>query len=184
MKTVTQLLRQWREGDQGALDDLMSVVYDELRKLAGHYMRGERPDHTLRPTELVSEAYLRLVKGEQLDLNDRAHFFGVVARTMRQVLVDEARKRQASKRGRGERPITLDDIVVSTDRPAEMVALDEALSALENVDERKAKTAELFFFFGHTQDEIATMLEVHVNTVMRDLRVVKAWLQRYLAEAT
>jgi RNA polymerase sigma-70 factor, ECF subfamily len=184
MKTVTQLLRQWKEGDQGALDDLMSVVYDELRKLAGHYMRDERPGHTLRPTELVSEAYLRLVKGEQLDLNDRAHFFGVVARTMRQVLVDEARKRQASKRGRGERPITLDDIVVSTDRPAELVALDEALSALESVDERKAKTAELFYFFGHTQDEIATMLKVHVNTVMRDLRVVKAWLQRYLAEAT
>ncbi|HEU4404425.1 MAG TPA: ECF-type sigma factor [Polyangiaceae bacterium] len=183
MKTVTLLLRDWKAGDQRAFDQLMNLVYDELRRLAASYMRAERPGHTLRPTELVSEAYLRLAQGEQLELSDRAHFFGIVARMMRQILVDEARKRQASKRGGGERPITLDDIAVSTDRPAEVVALDEALSALAHIDERKAKTAELFFFCGHSQDEIATMHDVHVNTVIRDLRFAKAWVRRYLDEA-
>lgn len=184
MTTVTQLLRGWSEGDQTALDELMPLVYDELHRLAAGYLRSERAGHTFRPTDLVSEAYLRLVDGGPLAWSDRAHFFGIAARAMRQILVDSARKRCASKRGGGERPVAFDDMQVAAERPEQLVALDDALSALARIDERKAKTVELFYFGGLTQDEIAAMHDVHVNTVARDLRLAEAWVNRYLGEAT
>lgn len=184
MKTVTRLLRGWREGNQAALDELLPLVYAELHRLAASFMRAERSDHTLRPTELVSEAYMRLVDGDPLDLSDRAHFFAIIARTMRQVLVDSARKRCATKRGSGERPITFDEVNISADRPEAMVALDEALSAFARQFERQAKTVELFYFGGLSQEEIASVHEVHINTVARDLRFAEAWLNRHLREAS
>src|SRR5687768_9966681 len=129
-RTVTVLLRDWRGGDQSALDALMPLVYAELHKLAASYMRGERAGHTMRATDLVGEAYVRLAEGTQPDLNDRAHFFAIAARTMRQILVDHARKRSAEKRGSGDRPVTFDEGLVGAERPEEIVALDEALEAL------------------------------------------------------
>ncbi len=182
MKTVTLLIREWCQGDARALGELMKVVYAELHTIASRYLREERPGHTFRPTELVSEAYERLVKAEPLDLGDRAHFFGIVARVMRQILVDAARRRRASKRGLGERPITFDDVQISTDQPEDLIALDEALSALAKIDERKAKAVELFYFGGLTHGEIAGLLAVHVNTVARDLSFAEAWINRHLRE--
>ncbi|HTR49716.1 MAG TPA: sigma-70 family RNA polymerase sigma factor [Kofleriaceae bacterium] len=175
-KTVTALLRDWRHGDRAALDQLVPIVYAELRKLAASFMRGERPGHTFRPTDLVSEAYLRLLGAAPSDLTDRAHFFAIAGRTMRQILVDHARWRTRDKRGGGERPITLDADVPATERPEALVALDDALVALEAFDARKAKIVELSYFGGLTQAEIATVLDVHVNTVARDLRLAEAWI--------
>jgi RNA polymerase sigma-70 factor, ECF subfamily len=180
-KQVTELLQAWRGGDQSALEQLMPLVYDELHKLAAAYMRGEQPGHTLRPTDLISEAYLRLVEGAQIEWSSRTHFFGIAARTMRQILVDSARKRSASKRGSGERAITLDEALVASQRPEELVALDEALEALKRQDERKARAVELHYFGGLTQEEIAAVLGVHVNTVSRDLRLAEAWINRHLS---
>lgn len=181
MGTVTRLLRDWSDGSQAALDELMPLVYDELRRLAGGYLRGERPGQTLRPTDLVSEAYLRLVDGAPLDWDGRAHFFAIAARAMRQVLVDSARQRSAGKRGGGERPVTFDEAgAAACDRPEGLVALDDALSELAKNDERKAKVVELFYFGGLSQAEIASMLVVHVNTVSRDLRFAEAWLKSRL----
>jgi RNA polymerase sigma factor (TIGR02999 family) len=179
-KTVTLLLRDWRAGDPSALDELIPLIYAELHKLAAGYMRGERVGHTLRPTDLVSEAYLRLVDASHPEWNDRVHFLAIAARTMRQVLVDHARKRNASKRGAGARPVTLDETLAAVERPEVMIELDEALSALEQFDERKARTIELHYFGGLTQAEVAQTLEVHVNTVGRDLRLAEAWLHQRL----
>jgi RNA polymerase sigma factor (TIGR02999 family) len=179
---VTMLLRDWRSGNQAALDELVELVYAELHKLASTYMRGERAGHTLRPTDLVGEAYLRLAEGTKPELNDRAHFFAIAARTMRQILVDHARKRGAAKRGAGERPITLDEAIVAGDRPDELIALDEALEALAKFDERKARVVELHYFGGLTQEEIAAVVDVHVNTVARDLKLAEAWLHRHLRD--
>lgn len=182
MKTVTQLLRDWREGSQAALDELIPLVHDELRRLAAGHLRAERPDHTFRPTDLVSEAYLRLVEGGPCGSSDRANFFWVAARAMRQILVDSARRRHSVKRGGGVRPVTFDDAEIATSRPEDLVALDDALSALAKIDERKAKTVELFYFGGLTQAEIAAAHAVHVNTVTRDLRLAEAWINRHLTE--
>ncbi len=179
-KTVTVLLHEWRGGDREALGELMPLVYAELHRLAASYMRGERAGHTFRPTDLVSEAYLRLADAGQPDWNDRVHFFAIAARTMRQVLVDHARKRDAIKRGDGARPVTFDEAVIAMDRPDEMLALEEALAALEKLDERKARVIELHYFGGMKQDEIAEALGVHVNTVARDLRFSEAWIHRHL----
>ena len=186
-RTVTVLLRDWRSGDQAAFDELVPQVYAELHKLAAAYMRGERPGHTLRPNDLVSEAYLRLAKagtGEAPEWKDRVHFFAIAARTMRQILVDHARKRNAAKRGDGARPVTFDEALAAGERPEELVALDEALQALAGFDERKARIIELHYFGGLTQNEVAEVLEVHVNTVGRDLRLAEAWIHRHLREAT
>jgi RNA polymerase sigma factor (TIGR02999 family) len=177
------LLRDWRAGNEAALEELMPLVYGELHKLAASYMRGERPGHTLRPTDLVGEAYLRLAEGSKPELNDRVHFFAIAARTMRQILVDHARKRGASKRGSGDRPVTLDEAVVGGERPDELLALDEALEALSKFDERKARVVELHYFGGLTQNEIAEALAVHVNTVARDLKLAEAWIHRHLRES-
>jgi RNA polymerase sigma factor (TIGR02999 family) len=179
-RTVTLLLRDWGAGDRGALDELVPRVYAELHRIAAGYLHRERSGHTLRPTDLVSEAYMRLVGGGPPEWNDRVQFYAIAARTMRQVLVDHARRRDAAKRGNGERPIELDDQIGGEARPIELLALDEALVALAEVDERKARVIELLYFGGLTQDEIAAVLEVHVNTVARDLKVAEAWLQRRL----
>lgn len=179
---MTGLLRAWREGDHDALDRLMPIIYEELYRLASRYMRGERVGHTLRPTDLVSEAYLRLNGATPPDLNGRLHFFAVAARNMRQILVDHARKRSAEKRGSGARPVTLDEQLIAGERPEELVALDEALVALASFDERKARVVELHYFGGLTQNEIATVLDVHVNTIARDLRLAEAWLHRFIGE--
>jgi RNA polymerase sigma-70 factor (ECF subfamily) len=182
-KTVTVLLRGWREGDREALDKLVPIVYGELRKLAASYLRGERVGHTMKPTDLVSEAYLRLIGAEPHELNDRAHFFAIAGRNMRQILVDHARRRGRDKRGGGERPITLVEGMIADDRPDALVALDDALVALEAIDARKAKIVELSYFSGLSQADIAGVLGVHVNTVARDLRLAEAWLHRHVRDS-
>ena len=174
-RTVTDLLREWRAGNRAALDHLIPLVYSELRRLADGFMRRQRPGHTMRPTELVAEAYEKLA-GATPDLHDRVHFFAVAARVMRQILVDHARERSAGKRGGGERPVTLDEAVVAGERPDELVDLDRALDELATFDERRARAVELHYFGGLTHEEVAEVLGVHVNTVARDLRLAAAWL--------
>lgn len=179
-RTVTRLLRAWRDGDRGAFDELVPLVYGQLRDLAGVFLRDERPGHTMRATDLVSEAYLRMVGAAPAAWNDRVHFFAVAARAMRQILVEHARRRSARKRGGGGRAITLDELLVGVDRPDELVWLDEALDALAIHDPRKAQVVELHYFGGLSQIEVAEVLELHVNTVARDLRFAEAWIHRHL----
>lgn len=176
-ENLTELLRAWRGGDRTAFDRVAPLIYDELRRIAAFHLRGERPGHTFGPTELISEAYLRLAGAAQLEFHDRAHFFAIASRSMRQILVDHARKRCADKRGAGERPDQLDETLVAVDRPWELVALDDALEELASLDERKARVTELHYFGGLTQDEIAAVCNVHINTVARDLRLAEAWLR-------
>jgi RNA polymerase sigma factor (TIGR02999 family) len=181
--TVTKLLREWRDGDAAAFDALMPVVYAELQRLAAAHLRRERAGHTLRPGDLVAEAYLRLSESEYRDLEDRRHFFSIAARTMRQLLIDHARKHNAAKRGDGARAITFDEALIAGERPEELAALDDALRALGDYDERKAQIVDLHYFAGLTQPEIASLIGLHVNTVARDLRFAEAWIQRYLQAA-
>ena len=183
-RTVTKLRRRWRDGERAALDELMPIVYEELRKLAAGYLRVERADHTLRPTDLVSEAYLRLAAANPPELVDRSHFYAIAARNMRRILVDHARVHMAGKRGGGSANITFDDNAIALDRPVELVALDEALVALALIDERKARAIELHYFGGLRQAEIADVLGVHVNTVARDLRLAEAWIHRHVQTPT
>jgi RNA polymerase sigma factor (TIGR02999 family) len=157
----------------------MPIVYQELRRLAARQLRREQPGHTFRPTDLVSEAYLRLA-GDSLEVKDRVHFFAVAARLMRQILVDHARRRRARKRGAGQRPTPFDERTISGDRPAELIELDEALEALSGFDERKARAVELHYFVGLTHDQSAQVLGVHPKTVARDLRLAEAWIHSYL----
>ena len=180
MRTVTELLRDWRAGDQRAADQLLPLVYDELRALAAGYMQRERRGHTLRPTDLIGEAYVRLAAGSQPTWDDRSHFFAIAARTMRQVLVDHARKHGAQKRGAGEQAVTFDDDI-AVDRPAELLALDEALDELTALDHRKARAVELHYFGGLTHEEVARELGVHVNTVSRELKLAEAWIHRRMS---
>lgn len=182
--TVTDLLQAWGRGDQDAFGRLTAVVYTELLRLAGAYMRRERSDHTLSPTALVSEAFLRLVGGEHPAYEHRVQFFAVAARHMRRILVDHARRRTAGKRGGQDRPVTFDEELVGVERPEELVALDDALEALAAVDERKAQAVELHYFAGMSQKEVATALSVHENTVARDLRLAEAWLNRHMTGAS
>ena len=178
---VTRLLGAWRaSGDERVLDELVPLVYDELRELAASRLRGERPDHTLQPTALVHEAYARLVDGD-VDYTDRAHFFALAATTMRRVLVDHARARATTKRGGGVADVTLDErVAASAERPDEILALDEAIERLMRRDERKGKVVELHFFGGLTYAETAAALDISEATVDRDLRMAKAWLAREL----
>lgn len=174
---VTRLLHNWAEGKQEALDELTPLVYRELRRLAASYLRRERAEHTLEPTALVNEAYLRLVDQENPTWRDRSHFFAVAAHLMREILVDHARRKGASKRA--GRNVPLEQAV---GRPLEsntdLVALDGALNALEKLDPRKCKAVELHYFGGLTTGEIAQMLEVSPITVRRDLRMAESWLYR------
>ena len=179
---VTQLLRQWSQGDNSALEQLTPIVYQELRRLADSYMRRERPDHTLQATALIHEAYLRLVDQSQPPWQNRAHFFGVAAHLMRLILVDHARSHRAAKRGSGSRNISLDEaLVLSDDRTEDLLALEEALCALAKFDERKCRIVEMRFFSGLSPEETADALGISAPTVHRELRLAKAWLHSQLS---
>ena len=174
---VTLLLAKWAKGNQEALNELTPLVYKELRQLAASYLRKERQGHTLQPTALVHEAYLRLVAQSNPNWQNRSHFYGVAARLMRQILVDHARRKQAGKRS-GQN-LTLDDAVsFDKERSRDLVALDTSLIALEKIDPRKCKAVELRYFGGLSTEEIAQALDVSSNTVLRDLRLAEAWLHQ------
>lgn len=176
-QAVTDLLRRWRRGDEEAIDELIAAVYPELHRLAAGYLRGEQRDHTLQPTALVNEAYLRLVGGAEVDYNDRMHFLVVAARTMRRVLVDHARAKRALKRGGSQVRVTWSDSKLGTlDGTPDVLDLDASLRRLADLDERKSEVIELHFFGGLTYDETAAALGVSLATVNRDLRFAKAWL--------
>jgi RNA polymerase sigma-70 factor, ECF subfamily len=178
---ITRLLVDWSAGRREALDQLMPVIYQELHKIAGSYLRRERAEHTLQPTALIHEAYLRLVGPNVPSFRSRSHFYGVAAHMMRQILVEHARTRGAAKRGGGERKVSLDDVTLfSAERTADLVALDDALTTLGAFDERKGKVIELRFFGGLSLDETAEALGVSVATITRELRLAQAWLQREL----
>jgi RNA polymerase sigma-70 factor (ECF subfamily) len=176
---VTRLLHDWRRGDQGALDKLMPLVYDELHRLAHRYMLREHGGNTLQTTAVVNEAYLRLIDAQHIEWKDRAHFFAISANLMRRILVEFARSRGRYKRGGDVRKVELDEaFVLSPQRGADLVVLDDALTALAAMDERKAKVIELRFFGGLSVEETAEVLDVSPDTVMRDWRLAKVWLWR------
>jgi|SRR5208283_1893025 len=182
-REVTQLLLAWNGGDESALEKLIPLVYDELRRLAKRYMRREHPDHTLQTTALINEAFLRLVDLGNVHWQNRAHFFALCARLMRRILVDFARARRYTKRGGGAQPISLDEsVVVSPAQPMDLVAVDDALNALTKVDARKGQVVEMRFFGGLTVEETAEVLKVSPETVRRDWRLAKVWLLRELSE--
>jgi RNA polymerase sigma factor (TIGR02999 family) len=176
---ITPLLLRWSQGDQSALTQLLPVVYEELRKLAQGYLRRERPDHTLQPTALINEAYLRLIKQDFPEWQSRRHFFGVAAQLMRQILVEHARARAAGKRGGSKQKFSLDDaLTFSGEQADELVALDDALVALAKFDERKVRIIELRYFGGLSLDETAGALGLSVTTIGHELRLARAWLRR------
>ena len=176
---VTQLLVAWSNGDSSARDALMPLVHDELRRLAHRYMGRERGNHTLQTSALVNEAYLRLIDQKDVHWQNRAHFFGIAARIMRRILVDYARKRGLAKRGGNLQPVTLGEaMIVSPERAAEVVALDDALNCLAELDQRKSQIIEMRFFGGLSIEETAEVLGVSAGTVMRDWTFAKAWLRR------
>lgn len=179
---ITQLLVTWSTGrDKSALDQITPLVYRELRKLADSYLRRERSDHTLQPTALIHEAYMRMVDQSLPEWRSRAHFFGVAAQLMRQILCDHARAKQAAKRGGGDKKVVLLEAVnYSDERSAELVALDDALKDLATLDERKAKVVELRYFGGLSIAETAEALDISVATVGRELRFAEAWLHKAL----
>jgi len=178
---VTRLLQQWRGGNQQALDQLMPVVYDELRRLAKRCLYSERPNHTLRATALVHEAYLRLMDAD-IGWQDRAHFYAVAARVLRRILVEYARAHSRQKRGGGEEPVPLDEAVIVGPQAASTVLdLDEALERLAAVDPRRSEIIQLLFFGGLTYEEAAAALDISPATVHRELKLAKAWLHRELA---
>ncbi len=180
---MSQLLRDWSDGDQSALDKVMPVVYQELRRLAHHYMRNERADHTLQTTALVNEAYMRLADYKKMRWQSRAHFFAVAAQVMRRILVENARSRNYAKRGGGAQKVELDEAaLVSAGRSAEVIAVDEALIELESWDARKGRIVELRFFGGLSIEETAEVLKVSPTTVQREWRSAKAWLHRAISQ--
>ena len=182
---VTQLLVAWGDGDQSALDQLMPLVYDELHRMAHRYMAQERPEHTLQTSALVNEAYVRLIDQRNVHWQNRAQFFGIAATSMRRILVGYARSRKRVKRGAGACQISLDEAaILSHERAAGMVALDEALDELAAVDQRKSQVVELRFFGGLSIDETAEVLKVSPGTVMRDWTLAKAWLKREMMRDT
>ena len=177
-REVTALLREWRSGNHDALDQLMPLIYDDLRRLARNFMRRERTEHTLQPTALVNEAFIRLT-GLQVSWNDRAHFFAVAARLMRRLLVDHARAGHRVKREHDK--ISLDDACEVAAKPGlDLLALDQALTQFATFDARKVEIVELHFFGGLSNDEVAEALGISRATVQRDLRLAKAWLKRQL----
>ena len=181
---VTQLLAEWSNGDSAALAELTPLVYEELRRLAHHYMEGQRRDHTLQTTALVNEAYLRLADQTAPDWKSRAHFFALAARAMRQILVSYARSNRAQKRGGGAVRIELDEAaILSPEQSKEIVDLHEALGRLESVDSRKARVVELKYFGGLNYDEIAEVLKIARVTVRRDWEFAKLWLYTDLHSA-
>ncbi|MEZ5429394.1 MAG: sigma-70 family RNA polymerase sigma factor [Pyrinomonadaceae bacterium] len=178
---ITQILQEWRAGDKTAVDRLFPLVYDELKKQARSYLFNERRDHTLQPTALVNEAYLRLVGINQMKWEDRAHFFAFSATTMRRILVDHARKLYSEKRGGQLQRLTLGNLPMADEqKAADLLELDEALTRLAEIDERKEKVVEMRFFAGLNQKEIAEVLQVNEKTVQRDWQFAKLWLYREL----
>jgi RNA polymerase sigma factor (TIGR02999 family) len=178
-RAVTQLLIEWKSGKKEALDSLVPLVYGELRRLADHYLRDERAAATLQPTVLVHEAYLRLVAQNLPDWESRAHFFGVAAHLMRQILVDHARRRRSAKRGSGAEKISIEEAIsFSPAAGPDMEQLDDALTALAAFDDRKAKVIELRFFGGFSLEEVAQALGISIATVVREQRMAEAWLHR------
>lgn len=181
-KEVTQLLQAWGNGDKAAFNRLVPVVYDELRRLANHYMRRERPGQTLQTTALVHEAYTRLVDYKRVRFEDRAHFFAVAAQVMRRILVERARSRQAAKRGKGAAKVSLAEVAATSTEPAaDILALDGALKKLAAVDPRKSQLIELRFFGGLGIEGTAEVMGLSPTTVQREWRAARAWLYREIA---
>jgi RNA polymerase sigma-70 factor, ECF subfamily len=175
---ITKLLKDWSGGDSTALDRLIPLVYDELHRLAHQHMRRERAGHMLQTSALINEAYLRLVEQPEVTFENRAHFFGIAARLMRQILVDEARKRNSAKRGGGAIQVSLAEVTsVAQEQAANVVALDKALKGLERLDARQSEIVELRFFGGLSIEETAKVLNVSPGTVMRDWTFARAWLR-------
>jgi RNA polymerase sigma-70 factor (ECF subfamily) len=182
-ENVTGLLIAWSNGDQEALESLIPAIYDELRRMAARYLRRERSGHTLETSALAHEAYLRLVDQNRVIWRNRAHFFAIAAQMMRRILVDHARSQRYAKRGGGARKLSLDEAPEIAREPLpEMLAIDEALKGLAEVDERKSRLVELRYFGGLTNEEIGEVLDISTATVTREWRTAKAWLYRYLAE--
>ncbi len=180
---TTQLLRAWASGDQGALEQLTPRVYDELRRIAGRFMRDERPGRTIQTTALVHEAYLKLIDVTNVDWQHRAHFFAVSAQIMRRILLDRARRRVAAKRGGAAPRVNLDEVPdIGSGRARELIALDDALNVLAKVDPRKARVIELRFFAGLSVEEAAEVLKVSSDTVKRDWKLARAWLLAELGD--
>ena len=179
---VTQLLVSWSNGDKQALDKLIPLVYAELRRLARGYMGRESPGHTLQTSALINEAYMKLVDQRNVQWQNRAHFFGVAAQVMRHILIDHARSRHYAKRGAGARKISLDDTaVLSDERAADLVALDDALTAFAELDPRKSRIIELRFFGGLNIEETAVVMKISPATVSREWRAARAWLRREMS---
>lgn len=181
---ITELLLAWRAGDKGALDALMPLVYEELRRVATRYMNRQRPGHTLQTTALVNEAYLRLVDAQQVRWQDRAHFFAVSANVMRRILVDFARARGSLKRGGGVRRVTFDEALPVASEGADLVALDDALSRLAALSSRQSQIVELRYFAGLSEEETAEVLNISARTVRRDWSLARAWVYRELSEGS
>ena len=179
---VTQLLQAWSDGDQGALEKLMPLVYAELHRLAKRYMALERSDHTLQTTALVHEAYLKLVDSSQMNWRNRAHFFAIAAQLMRHILIDFARSHRSLKRRAETAALSLDEApLVSQEQRTDLIALDDALNALAAMDSRKSRVVELRFFGGLSAEEAAEVLKVSAETVKRDWKLAKVWLLRQLS---
>lgn len=180
---VTRILQQWRGGDKSAAERLFPLVYDELKRQANNYLRRERGDHTLQPTALVHEAYLRMVERTILSAENRTHFFGIAARLMRQILVDHARAHHAEKRGGAAQRFSIEELDILPDESAgDLLELDEALQKLEAIDERKCRVVDMRFFGGLKEAEIAGILGVTEKTVRRDWQFAKLWLYRELSQ--
>lgn len=178
-RQVTELLVRWRKGDREALDKLVPLVYEELRRIAQHFLQRERPDHTLQSTALVHEAYVRMVGQNLPEWESRAHFFGIAAQLMRQILVDHARARQASKRGGGAFKLTLDEsTALPEQKDLDLIALDDALKSLQQLDEQQSRIVELRYFAGLTIEDTSAVLGISPATVKRDWATARAWLQR------
>lgn len=174
---ITRILKSWSGGNREAVDDLMPLVYDELHKVAAQYLRRQRPDHTLQPTALVNEAYLKLIDITDVNWQDRAHFFAFASQTMRHILVDYARAQAREKRGGAAQKLSLDEAIsYSKETEVDLLSLDEALRELEAIDEKQSKIVELRFFGGLTVEETAVVLHISPATVKREWRIAKAWL--------
>jgi RNA polymerase sigma factor (TIGR02999 family) len=179
--SITQLLQNLADGEKEALDRLIPFFYRELRKIADGFLRNERPGHTLQPTALVNELYVRIVAQEQPEYRNRAHFLGVAAGVMRQILIDHARARHAAKRGGEKKKVSIEDAVERAfEKPSEILAVDDALKELERLDARKAQLVQMRFFGGLTAEEAAEVVHLPVATVRGQLRLAQAWLQREL----
>lgn len=178
-RSLTELLRDFRNGDRSALDRLIPMVYTELRRLAANFLQRERPGHTLQPTALVHECYMRLMAQRPADFQDQAHFYGIASQVMRQILVDHARGRNAAKRGGGSEKLPFDELWhYSDERASALIQLDDALLALERIDARRARIVEMRYFGGLTAKESGEALGISAEQVYRELRLAQAWLQR------